>query len=83
MIEQFINFVIRPPRAEYNPDQYLWETEFTLAGRKYKRLDLEASTEISYRAYKWKGSYLTVQPLCSVQCLRGYSSSLCHLLPWE
>lgn len=34
-------------------------------------------------AYKWKGSYLTVQPLCSVQCLRGYSSSLCHLLPWE
>ncbi|KAJ8498762.1 hypothetical protein OPV22_009314 [Ensete ventricosum] len=41
MIEQFINFVIRPPRAEYNPDQYLWESEFTLAGRKYKRLDLE------------------------------------------
>jgi hypothetical protein len=29
--------------AEYNPDQYLWEPEFTLAGRKYKRLDLEAS----------------------------------------
>ncbi|TVU08143.1 hypothetical protein EJB05_41532 [Eragrostis curvula] len=42
MIEQFVNFVIRPPRAEYNPDQYLWEPEFTLAGRKYKRLDLEA-----------------------------------------
>ncbi|XP_042444384.1 uncharacterized protein LOC122029461 [Zingiber officinale] len=41
MIEQFINFVIRPPRADYNPDQYLWEPEFTLAGRKYKRLDLE------------------------------------------
>ncbi|WOK95258.1 hypothetical protein Cni_G03965 [Canna indica] len=41
MIEQFINFVIRPPRAEYNPEQYLWESEFTLAGRKYKRLDLE------------------------------------------
>uniref|UniRef100_A0A1D1Y8W8 Uncharacterized protein yqkD n=2 Tax=Anthurium amnicola TaxID=1678845 RepID=A0A1D1Y8W8_9ARAE len=41
MIEQFINFVIRPPRAEYNPDQYLWESEFTLAGRKYKRQDLE------------------------------------------
>ncbi|CAD6343649.1 unnamed protein product [Miscanthus lutarioriparius] len=42
MIEQFVNFVIRPPRAEYNPDQYLWEPEFTLAGRRYKRLDLEA-----------------------------------------
>uniref|UniRef100_A0A5B7ARZ0 Serine aminopeptidase S33 domain-containing protein n=1 Tax=Davidia involucrata TaxID=16924 RepID=A0A5B7ARZ0_DAVIN len=41
MIEQFINFVIRPPRAEYNPDQYLWEKEFTLAGRKYKRQDME------------------------------------------
>lgn len=41
MIEQFINFVIRPPRAEYNPDQYLWEKDFTLAGRTYKRQDLE------------------------------------------
>ncbi|XP_010942494.3 uncharacterized protein [Elaeis guineensis] len=41
MIDQFINFVIRPPRAEYNPDQYLWESEFTLASRKFKRLDLE------------------------------------------
>ncbi|KAG9448840.1 hypothetical protein H6P81_008805 [Aristolochia fimbriata] len=41
MIEQFINFVIRPPRAEYNPDQYLWEKEFSLAGRKYQRQDLE------------------------------------------
>ncbi|CAH9086136.1 unnamed protein product [Cuscuta europaea] len=41
MIDQFINFVIRPPRAEYNPDQYLWEKDFTLAGRKYKRQDLE------------------------------------------
>ncbi|KAM3240983.1 hypothetical protein ACQJBY_054176 [Aegilops geniculata] len=41
MIEQFVNFVIRPPRSEYNPDQYLWEREFMLAGRRYKRLDLE------------------------------------------
>ncbi|CAM0946292.1 unnamed protein product [Alopecurus aequalis] len=41
MIEQFVSFVIRPPRSDYNPDQYLWETEFMLAGRKYKRLDLE------------------------------------------
>ncbi|XP_028758556.1 uncharacterized protein LOC114717548 isoform X1 [Neltuma alba] len=41
MIEQFINFVIRPPRAEYNPDQYLWDREFSLAGRTYQRQDLE------------------------------------------
>ncbi|XP_043815148.1 uncharacterized protein LOC110621053 isoform X4 [Manihot esculenta] len=41
MIDQFINFVIRPPRADYNPDQYLWEKDFTLAGRAYKRQDLE------------------------------------------
>ncbi|CAL1352011.1 unnamed protein product [Linum trigynum] len=41
MIEQFINFVIRPPRADYNPDQYLWEKDFTLAGKAYKRQDLE------------------------------------------
>ncbi|KDP29023.1 hypothetical protein JCGZ_16412 [Jatropha curcas] len=41
MIDQFINFVIRPPRADYNPDQYLWERDFTLASRAYKRQDLE------------------------------------------
>lgn len=38
-------------RSEYNPDQYLWEKEFILAGRKYKRLDLEASTETIYRGF--------------------------------
>ncbi|KAL6497646.1 hypothetical protein OROHE_027079 [Orobanche hederae] len=31
--------------AEYNPDQYLWEKNFTLAGRKYKREDLELRNE--------------------------------------
>ncbi|CAN6479586.1 unnamed protein product [Victoria cruziana] len=41
MIDQFIKFIIRPPRAEYNPDQYLWETEFTLGGRKFRREDVE------------------------------------------
>ncbi|PIN03596.1 putative alpha/beta hydrolase [Handroanthus impetiginosus] len=45
MIDQFINFVIRPPRADYNPEQYLWEKDFTLAGRKYKREDLELRNE--------------------------------------
>jgi hypothetical protein len=33
-------------RADYNPDQYLWEKDFTLAGRAYKRQDLEASMGI-------------------------------------
>ncbi|CAM8905681.1 unnamed protein product [Rhodiola kirilowii] len=41
IIDQFINFVIRPPRAEYIPDQYLWEKDFNLAGRAYKRQDIE------------------------------------------
>ncbi|XP_031390961.1 uncharacterized protein LOC116203400 isoform X1 [Punica granatum] len=45
MIDQFINFVIRPPRADYNPDQYLWEKDFTLAGRSYKRQDLELTNQ--------------------------------------
>ncbi|CAI9087079.1 OLC1v1021062C1 [Oldenlandia corymbosa var. corymbosa] len=45
MIDQFINFVIRPPRAEYNPNQYLWEKDFTIAGRQYKREDLELKNE--------------------------------------
>ncbi|KAL5972321.1 hypothetical protein ACLOJK_041574 [Asimina triloba] len=31
-------------RAEYDPNQYLWEEEFTLAGKGYRRQDLEAST---------------------------------------
>ncbi|CAN4089946.1 unnamed protein product [Withania somnifera] len=45
MIDQFINFVIRPPRADYNPDQFLWEKEFSLGGRKYKREDFELKNE--------------------------------------
>ncbi|KAG6743456.1 hypothetical protein POTOM_052148 [Populus tomentosa] len=58
MIDQFINFVIRPPRADYNPDQYLWENDFTLAGRAYKRQDLEAS--MGMITYQCKGSYLAM-----------------------
>ncbi|XP_019434909.1 PREDICTED: uncharacterized protein LOC109341451 isoform X2 [Lupinus angustifolius] len=48
MIEQFINFIIRPPRADYNPDQYLWDREFFLAGRKYQRQDLELKNGRGY-----------------------------------
>ncbi|KAH1088864.1 hypothetical protein AAZX31_07G251300 [Glycine max] len=59
MIEQFINFVIRPPRAEYNPDQYLWEKEFTLAGRTYQRQDLELKNT---RGYTLKCSHYLPSP---------------------
>ncbi|XP_014509049.1 uncharacterized protein LOC106768415 isoform X1 [Vigna radiata var. radiata] len=59
MIEQFINFVIRPPRAEYNPDQYLWEKEFTLASRTYQRQDLELKNA---RGYTLKCSHYLPSP---------------------
>ncbi|RHN72738.1 putative serine aminopeptidase, S33, alpha/Beta hydrolase [Medicago truncatula] len=48
MIDQFINFIIRPPRAEYDPDQYLCEKEFTLLGRQYQRKDLELKNARGY-----------------------------------
>ncbi|KAI4296100.1 hypothetical protein L6164_036087 [Bauhinia variegata] len=60
MIEQFINFVIRPPRAEYNPDQYLWEKEFSLAGRTYQRQDLELKNS---RGYTLQCSHYLPSPL--------------------
>lgn len=47
----FINYSLCDNRAEYNPDQYLWEKDFTLAGRKYKRQDLEASMGIHYQNF--------------------------------
>uniref|UniRef100_A0A0E0JWW1 Serine aminopeptidase S33 domain-containing protein n=1 Tax=Oryza punctata TaxID=4537 RepID=A0A0E0JWW1_ORYPU len=55
--------------VEYNPDQYLWETEFILAGRKYKRLDLEAT-------YECKRPYNKMQPLCSFLHSREYFPSI-------
>ncbi|KAM7262650.1 hypothetical protein ACFE04_000333 [Oxalis oulophora] len=39
--EEELAFSQMAERAEYNPDQYLWEKDFTLAGRAYKREDLE------------------------------------------
>ncbi|XP_014517638.1 uncharacterized protein LOC106775106 isoform X1 [Vigna radiata var. radiata] len=72
MIEQFINFIIRPPRAEYDPDRYLWEKEFTLAGRTYQRKDLELKNS---RGYTLKCSHYLPSPLpedislpCVVYC---------------
>ncbi|KAJ0233605.1 hypothetical protein HA466_0282310 [Hirschfeldia incana] len=40
-MEQLVNFIIRPPRAEYNPEHDLLEQEFLLKGRWYQRKDLE------------------------------------------
>ncbi|KAJ6300962.1 hypothetical protein OIU76_021716 [Salix suchowensis] len=57
---EFINFVIRPPRADYNPDQYLWEKEFTLSGRTYKRQDLELSNA---RGHTLRCSHYLPSPL--------------------
>ncbi|XP_028202976.1 uncharacterized protein LOC114387060 isoform X6 [Glycine soja] len=72
MIEQFINFIIRPPRAQYDPDQYLWEKEFTLAGRTYQRQDLELKNS---RGYTLQCSHYLPSPLpedislpCVVYC---------------
>nr|XP_034898280.1 uncharacterized protein LOC118036631 isoform X2 [Populus alba] len=74
MIDQFINFVIRPPRADYNPDQYLWENDFTLAGRAYKRQDLEASMGIiSSHKYSLLSFLLTNA--------RGHTLRCSHYLP--
>ncbi|KAL1543193.1 hypothetical protein AAHA92_20200 [Salvia divinorum] len=40
-MEQLINFIIRPPRAEYNPKNDLLDEEFLLKGKWYQRKDLE------------------------------------------
>ncbi|CAI9118629.1 OLC1v1020222C1 [Oldenlandia corymbosa var. corymbosa] len=40
-MEQLINFIIRPPRAEYDPKDDLLDQEFMLKGKWYQRKDLE------------------------------------------
>ncbi|KAF5738602.1 hypothetical protein HS088_TW13G01503 [Tripterygium wilfordii] len=40
-MEQLVNFIIRPPRAEYDPKLDLLDQEFTLKGKWYQRKDLE------------------------------------------
>ncbi|XP_010488424.1 PREDICTED: uncharacterized protein LOC104766269 isoform X2 [Camelina sativa] len=40
-MEQLVNFIIRPPRAEYDPQHDLLEKEFMMKGRWYQRKDLE------------------------------------------
>ncbi|KAK4266431.1 hypothetical protein QN277_027353 [Acacia crassicarpa] len=40
-MEQLVNFIIRPPRAEYEPKSDLLEQEFMLRGKWYQRKDVE------------------------------------------
>ncbi|XP_027918916.1 uncharacterized protein LOC114177668 isoform X2 [Vigna unguiculata] len=40
-MEQLVNFIIRPPRAEYDPKSDLLEQEFMLRGKWYQRKDVE------------------------------------------
>ncbi|XP_015573402.1 uncharacterized protein LOC8261489 isoform X1 [Ricinus communis] len=40
-MEQLVNFIIRPPRAEYSPKHDLLDQEFMLKGKWYQRKDLE------------------------------------------
>ncbi|KAG6758919.1 hypothetical protein POTOM_035382 [Populus tomentosa] len=40
-MEQLVNFIIRPPRAEYNPKHDLLDQEFMLKGKWYQRKDME------------------------------------------
>jgi hypothetical protein len=53
MMEQLVNFVIRPPRADYSPSLDLLEHEFLLKGRKYTRKDLQAGL-------KWQRPCITM-----------------------
>ncbi|KAL9262731.1 hypothetical protein AKJ16_DCAP02553 [Drosera capensis] len=39
-MEQLVNFIIRPPRAEYSPDHDLLDEEFMLKGKWYNRKDI-------------------------------------------
>ncbi|KAK9060587.1 hypothetical protein SSX86_021293 [Deinandra increscens subsp. villosa] len=40
-MEQLINFIIRPPRAEYEPDNDLLDQEFMLKQKWFQRKDIE------------------------------------------
>lgn len=40
-MEQLVNFIIRPPRAEYDPKNDLLDQEFMLKGKWFQRKDLE------------------------------------------
>ncbi|XP_020578180.1 uncharacterized protein LOC110023215 [Phalaenopsis equestris] len=47
-MEQLVNFIIRPPRAEYDPKNDLLDQEFMLKGRWFTRKDLEITNSRGY-----------------------------------
>ncbi|KAL0910942.1 hypothetical protein M5K25_019039 [Dendrobium thyrsiflorum] len=47
-MEQLVNFIIRPPRADYNPKNDLLDQEFMLKGRWFMRKDLEITNSRGY-----------------------------------
>ncbi|CAL1411583.1 unnamed protein product [Linum trigynum] len=47
-MEQLVNFIIRPPRAEYSPKHDLLEPEFMLGGKLYQRKDVEIKNNRGY-----------------------------------
>nr|XP_043623769.1 uncharacterized protein LOC122595468 [Erigeron canadensis] len=47
-MEQLINFIIRPPRAEYEPNNDLLDQEFMLKGKWFQRKDIEISNSRGY-----------------------------------
>ncbi|KAG5011203.1 hypothetical protein JHK87_019718 [Glycine soja] len=44
-MEQLVNFIIRPPRAEYDPKSDLLDQEFMLKGKWYQRKDVEGCAD--------------------------------------
>nr|CAD1833650.1 unnamed protein product [Ananas comosus var. bracteatus] len=42
-MDQLVNFIIRPPRADYSPKDDLLDEEFMLKGRWFRRKDLEVT----------------------------------------
>ncbi|XP_072984224.1 uncharacterized protein [Typha latifolia] len=53
-MEQLVNFIIRPPRADYSPKDDLLDQEFMIKGRWFQRKDLEV---INCRGKKLKCSH--------------------------
>ncbi|WZZ10312.1 hypothetical protein YC2023_096233 [Brassica napus] len=68
-MEQLVNFIIRPPRAEYNPEHDLLEQEFLLKGRWYQRKDLEVIKGSCIRQVKnSRGDTLKCSHYMPVEC---------------
>ncbi|KAK1277053.1 hypothetical protein QJS04_geneDACA017801 [Acorus gramineus] len=58
-MDQLVNFIIRPPRADYNPKDDLLDQEFILKGRWFQRKDLEV---VNSRGNKLQCSHYTPLP---------------------